>query len=496
MTAAGYTEESQKSTMVNVPDSSNQLVNSKVKVRKLKEGMVIKAYTKFSGRYQSMDEGTCEFIRHNFKGTRAIIIRNNKKYNTNVKSIQTGDTLNGLYDFPPALQKITIATKELSQALEKRGMLEFITVQPKAVAERAKEQLKELVMMVEDSAKSRPIPAVIGGWKSTTHSARIAQELVETVQKSIPIRKETAISIENEMENARMGNLSVKAIENSVNNIAANDSVDALMSISSLKESQQTYDHCVDVGVIFQSVYFKIQTKRKKKSVFSHKNQAMLGGFLHDFGKSMVPKEILESKRQFEKSSRAMQIIRSHPLHGARQLSMLNMPDPIVDMARFHHVKMNTDMLTSYPQDTDYKDISFEARLVSIIDIYQALVGTRSYQKSWSPPATMRYLEALAGVEIDQYVFDLFIREMGVYPKGSMVELSDSSLGFVMNVPEGKQDLNRPIVAVVRNGQGQDLTHHHLIDLQADRDISITRDLDKKDIFGERALEVFTAITI
>ena len=496
MTAVVNTKNNQNTTMMDGLESDNELVKSKVKVKKLKEGMVIKAYTKFSGRYQSMDEGTCEFIRHNFRGTRAIIVRENKKYNTGVKYLQTGDTLSGLYDFPPALQKITIATKELSQALEKRGMLEFITVQPKAVAERAKEQLQELVMMVEKSAQSRPMTAAIGGWKSSTPSARIAQKLVESVQKSIPIRKETSLSIENEMENARKGTLSVKTIENSVNNIAANDSIDALTSISSLKESQQIYDHCVDVGVIFQAVYFKIQTKRKRKSAFRHKNQAMLGGFLHDFGKSVVPREILESKRQFEKSSRSMQIIRSHPVHGARQLSMLNMPAPIIDMARFHHVKMNTDMLTSYPQDTDYKNISFEARLMSIIDIYQALVGTRNYQKSWSPPATMRYLEALAGVEIDQYVFDLFIREMGVYPKGSMVELSDGSLGFVMNVPEGKQDLNRPIVAVVRNGQGQDLTHHHLIDLQADRDVSIARDLDRKDVFGERVLEVFATITV
>jgi len=496
MTTDVYVGKSQKPKFVDMPESDNQFVKSKVKVSKLKSGMVIKAYTKFSSRYQFMDAGTCEFVRHNFKGTRAIVIRKDKKYNTNVKSLKPGDTLSGLYDFPLELRKITIATDELSQALEKRGMLEFITVQSKAVIEQAKEQLKELEMMVEQSAKSRPIPVVLGGWKSTTPSARIAHKLVESVQNSIPIRKETSLSIESEMDNARKGTLSVKAIENSVNCIADNDSVDALMSISSLKESQQTYDHCVDVGVIFQAVYFKIQTKRKKNSAFSHKNHAMLGGFLHDFGKSVIPKEILDSKKQFDKNSRAMQIIRSHPTHGARQLTMLNMPAPIVDIARFHHVKMNTDMLTSYPQEADYKSISFEARLVSIIDIYQALVGTRNYQKSWSPPATMRYLEALAGVEIDQYAFDLFIREMGVYPKGSMVELSDGSLGFVMNVPEGKQDLNRPIVAVVQNGQGQDLTHHHLLDLQVERDISITRDVDKKGVFGDRALEVFTTIVI
>ncbi|MBT3224756.1 MAG: HD domain-containing protein [Deltaproteobacteria bacterium] len=496
MTTAVNIEDSQKLKFFDMPESNNQFVRSKVKVRKLKTGMVIKAYTKFSSRYQSMDAVTCEFVRHNFKGTRVVIIRNNKKYNTNVQSIKPGDTLSGLYDFPPALQKITIANEELRQALEKRGMLEFITVQPKAATEKANIQLKELVKMVEQSVISRPVVTAHGDWATTTPSGRIVKELVESVRKSIPIREETAFSIENEMDKARRGLLGIEAVENSVISISANDSVDALTAISSLKESQQTYDHCVDVGVIFQSVYSKIQKRRKKNSVFSHENQAMLGGFLHDFGKSVVPKELLDSKEPFEKSSRAMQIIRSHPIHGARQLTMLDMPKAIVDMARFHHVKMNTDMLTSYPKSVDYKTISFEARLISVIDIYQALVGTRTYQKSWSPAATMRYLEALAGVEIDQYAFDLFLHEMGVYPKGSIVELTDGSLGFVMNVPVGKQDLRRPIVAVVRNSEGQDLTHQHLLDLQVERDMSITRDVDRKDVFGDRTLEVFTTITI
>ncbi len=477
-------------------DKESRFVKTRVKVADLKKGMVIKAYSKFSKRYVSMDEKTCEFVRHNFRGARSVVLRGKKKLNIEVKLVKPGDTLKGIYNFPPALQKITIVTKDLAEALKMRGMLEFVAVQPGKIHEQTRRDLKELLQMVEQSVdvpKTTPTP---GSLKSRSPSYQIASELVERVQQSIPIRTDTSQSIESEMDKARKGKLGIKGIENCVNQITANKSIDAMMAISSLMESQQTYDHCVDVGVIFQSVYLSIQTKRKKKSAFQKENQAMLGGFLHDFGKSVVPQEILDSREEFSKTSRAMQIIRSHPIHGARQLTVLNMPQPIVDLARYHHVKMNTDMLTSYPEETDYKNVSFEARLVSIIDIYQALVGTRSYQKSWSPPATIRYLEALAGVEIDQYAFDLFIREMGVYPKGSLVRLSDNSIGFVMNVPHGKQDLNRPIVAVVLNSHGQELTHHHLLDLQVERDFSILEDVDKKDIFGDKALEVFTHISI
>lgn len=477
-------------------DKEIRLVQARVKVADLKKGMVIKAYSRFSKRYQNMDEQTCEFVRHNFKGTRCVVQRGKKKLNIPVKSVKPKDTLKGIFDFPPALQKITIVTKELAEALKLRGMLEFVAVQPEKIREQTQKDLKQLLKMVEKTVEPGQRPAIRPGSKRRIPSAQIANTLVESVYNSVPIRLNTSQSIEDDMDAARMGKLSVKGIEENVRQITANQSVDAMVAISSLIDSQQTYDHCVDVGVIFQTTYLAIQRKRKKRSVFKNENQVMLGGFLHDFGKSVLPREILDSKARFPKNSRAMQIIRSHPVHGARQLSMLNMADPIIDIALHHHVKMNTDMLTSYPQETDYKNVSFEARLVAIIDIYQALVGTRTYKKSWSPPATMRYLEALAGIEIDQHAFDLFIREMGVYPKGSLVKLSDRSVGFVMNVPQGKQDLNRPIIAVVLNDRGQELTHHNVVDLQVDRDISIVEDLDKKDVFGDRALEVFTRINI
>ncbi|MBU2645238.1 HD domain-containing protein [bacterium] len=477
-------------------EPGSRIVQAKVKVESLKKGMVIKAYSGFSSRYNMMDALTCEFVRHNFRGTRVIVLRGDKKFNIEVEDLKPGDTLKGIHHFPPALQKLTIVTPELIGALKKRGMLAFIAVQPMLIAEQTRKELRELLQMVEETTRSQSTPAIGRNPKLRSISARIVSDLVESVQKSLPIRQETVESIQYEMDNARRGILSVKSIENSVNNITVNESIAALLAISSLKESQQTYDHCVDVGVIFQSVYLKIQTKRRKKSVFSKKNQAMLGGFLHDFGKSVVPHEILDSKKKFDKNSRPMQILRSHPIHGARQLTVLNLPKAIVEMAGYHHVKMDGDMLSSYPQDVSFKNISFEVRLLSIIDIYQALVGTRSYQRSWSPPATMRYLEALAGVEIDQYAFDLFIREMGVYPKGSLVELSDGSLGFVMNVPQGDKDINRPIIAIVRNNKGEDITHHHLLDLAVEKDISIAQDIDRKDAFGEKTVDIFTSITV
>jgi hypothetical protein len=76
------------------------------------------------------------------------------------------------------------------------------------------------------------------------------------------------------------------------------------------------------------------------------------------------------------------------------------------------------------------------------------------------------------------------------------VKLSDSSLGFVMNVPRPGQNLEKPLVAIIRDSRGEDLTHHDIIDLSVEKGVKIAKDIDSQEIFGDNALEVFTNISV
>jgi len=140
--------------------------------------------------------------------------------------------------------------------------------------------------------------------------------------------------------------------------------------------------------------------------------------------------------------------------------------------------------------------VAYETRLLSIVDVYQALVGRRKYKRSWSAPATMRYLDALAGVEYDQEAWEDFLYTQGIYPQGSLVELNDGSQGFVVGVPGIGEDLERPSVAIVRSSAGEDLSHHDLLNLTEEQNMSIIRDLDYTEVFGEEALERFVSIEL
>ena len=175
-------------------------------------------------------------------------------------------------------------------------------------------------------------------------------------------------------------------------------------------------------------------------------------------------------------------------------LQEMEMPEIFANMAHYHHVRLDNTMSSSYPIGMDYEDLPLETRLLTLVDIYQALVAGRSYKKSWTPPAALRYLDAIAGVEYDLDLWNLFFNIMGHYPRGSLVKLNDGSLAFVIGTP--KEVPVRPQVAVVRNADGEEITHHSLLDLQDEQDISIAKDVDANSEFGDKALEVFLSIDV
>ena len=442
-----------------------------VKLQDLKSDMTILAYVDFHPKYKKMDAETCKWVQHNFPKSRAHIVRGDKKVDIAIERIQEGDTLTRIHKIPPELKKLVVVNDMLVAALKKRGFQKFEVKYP---AKEKRPATQKEIKKQEDTKK--------------------ANDFVQKVKENVKTHQETSKAVENVMDDARKGKVSYGAVKEYVDDIAGAASAEAMSAMVSLKESDQTYDHCVDVGVIFNSSYFGIKSRKGESTIFKNENEALLGAFLHDFGKSKIPKDILDSTVRFERDSKEMQLMQSHPSMAVELLQNMGLSDDIVNMAHYHHVKMDTTINSCYPKDVTYDEVIYETRLISIIDVYQALVGKRKYKKSWNPPAAMRYLDALAGVEFDMDVWEDFLTIMGLYPKGSLIQLNDESLAFVMNISE--EDPERPQVVVVRTASGEDLTHHSLLDLMEEKEVTIVKDLDCLEVFGTDAIDYFSKINI
>lgn len=100
------------------------------------------------------------------------------------------------------------------------------------------------------------------------------------------------------------------------------------------------------------------------------------GGILHDIGKIGVPDKILNKSGPLTTEERS--IIRMHPGQGATICEKLKTVRSAIPVIRHHHERMNG---TGYPDKLAGQEIPVLARIMTIVDIYDALTTTRSYRK-------------------------------------------------------------------------------------------------------------------
>ena len=100
------------------------------------------------------------------------------------------------------------------------------------------------------------------------------------------------------------------------------------------------------------------------------------GGILHDIGKIGVPDKILNKAGPLTTEER--RIIRMHPGQGSVICEKLKSIRGAIPVIRYHHERIDG---TGYPDHLSGQDIPLVARVMTIVDIYDALTTTRSYRK-------------------------------------------------------------------------------------------------------------------
>jgi len=439
-----------------------------VRIEELKTGMLIEAYLGLEDRFATLDQKGCDWLKLNFAGTQTKVIREGALKAVAVENLNPGDQPQQVTAFPQRLKHLTQVSDKLVLALTQQGFSRF-----------------------EVSLHEAPLAQE----RHATHQKQVTQtaNLVAKAKAGVAVRSQAVKAIESVMDGLAQGVSDLASLEPLVNSIVENDYADAMSALATLKESDHTYGHCVDVGAIFTGVYEKICALNGRVSQFESTQETFLSALLHDVGKSAIPKDILESTVAFAKDSQEMKLLRGHPEKSGQILAELGVSKVAINMATYHHVKANAEVYTSYPRGAEFDDVMYETRLLGIVDVYQALTGRRPYKKSWTAPAAMRYLDALAGVEFDEDVLDDFIAVLGLYPLGSYVVLSDKSEGFVMNVPEKP---SRPLVAVLKDATGAKQSPAILIDLMVETGLKISGEIDPVEVFGENALDEFISLKV
>jgi putative nucleotidyltransferase with HDIG domain len=130
---------------------------------------------------------------------------------------------------------------------------------------------------------------------------------------------------------------------------------------------------------------------------------------LHDMGKLAVPENILNKPGKLTPDE--FEIMKTHSSAGADILASIDFPYPVVPIVRHHHENWDG---TGYPDHLSGTDIPIGARILSVVDCFDALTSERPYRGKLSESEAIAILLERRGTMYDPLVVDVFIAQRGV----------------------------------------------------------------------------------
>jgi len=126
---------------------------------------------------------------------------------------------------------------------------------------------------------------------------------------------------------------------------------------------------------------------------------------LHDMGKLAVPEHILNKPGKLTASE--YERIKLHSSVGAQILSAIDFPYPVVPIVRHHHENWDG---TGYPDGLSGVNIPLGARIMAVVDCYDALTSDRPYRPALSDEEALAIIEERKGTMYDPTVTDAFVK--------------------------------------------------------------------------------------
>lgn len=127
------------------------------------------------------------------------------------------------------------------------------------------------------------------------------------------------------------------------------------------------------------------------------------GALLHDIGKLAVPEYILNKPGKLTEAEFAKMKI--HPTVGGDILKRVNFPYPVEDIVRYHHEKWDG---SGYPKGLKGEQIPLIARIISVVDFYDATRCDRPYRKGMKREDSLALLNNMVGTAFDPKVVKKF----------------------------------------------------------------------------------------
>ncbi len=201
------------------------------------------------------------------------------------------------------------------------------------------------------------------------------------------------------------------------------DNPDALMWVGRMRnEDINTYNHGVKVALYLISLGRQLGFPKKELSHLG------LIGMLADVGKIKLPRALLDKPGMLAPSE--YRLIKEHVRLGLDALREAGTLPPEAELGiAQHHERLDG---SGYPKGLKGNDISIYGRMAAIADSFAALITPRAYANPSAPQDALMNLYEWAGTSFHEPLVEQFVQAVGVFPVGSLVELSSGEVSIVV----------------------------------------------------------------
>lgn len=200
-----------------------------------------------------------------------------------------------------------------------------------------------------------------------------------------------------------------------------------------------------------------------------------MAAFLHDIGMAKVPQEILNKSEKL--TPEEFNQIKQHPFYTVTLLEKIKDLEPVILAAiSQEHERMDG---TGYPKGLSGVEVSPYARIIGLVDVYEALTHPRPYRKHSTPDEAMKMIAYSTGASFKPDVLDVLkalTKELSLYPVGSYVQLNTKEIGRVLRVNKNFPLL--PLVEVLIGSKETKLEEPRQVDLSQEPLLHIKHSVD------------------
>lgn len=295
-------------------------------------------------------------------------------------------------------------------------------------------------------------PNTINGEENSEEAFSGDKFLSNLMLSDIEFVKNTYPKLINELKNifndAKNQQLDTKSIENLTETVCSNIMNNHLFVINISKyksDMEYLYNHSLNIALLANTVGKKLGYRDDKVYELTK------AGLLHDIGKLFIDQNILNKKGKL--TEREFVEIKKHPIIGYKFLHFNGgFSNEVLLVVLEHHERVNGE---GYPRKLKGDQISHFAKIVSILDTYDAITNDKIYKEAMKEDEAIEIIKSHAGDYLSKTLVDFFINFIRSSLLGKVVLLDTNEIGVIIKV---RSDNKEPLVLILKDEENNPVT--------------------------------------